>query len=99
MTVEECAISILEQIAPLTLVSPGDGRPQEGYTVVVDKLRALILAESERGAAMLRDGAERCWKVKLLEQSSLLRTYADEILRTSPGKRQDDHGTRHLHSR
>ncbi len=89
MTVDECIDRltdlVLQELKPLTPdYSFHDAvAARDRFTVV---LHALILTESVRAAAILREVADKCKTAKLLDESSLLNTYADEIVATSPGK-------------
>ncbi len=70
----------------LRKLSSDGGITVSGLTSVVRPLlHALILGESVRAAGLLRDVADKCMRAKLVDHSSLLNTYADEILATSPG--------------
>lgn len=82
MTVEECATSILEQVAPLVLVNRTDGERQEGYTATIEMLRTLIYRETQRCIIVVRE-----WRDPTgCRYSQITNRIADEILRTSPGK-------------
>lgn len=59
---------------------------QRGRAEIRTQLHALVRTEIERIAAWLEDEADKFKKSKLLEESSLLRTCAERLLATSPGK-------------
>lgn len=83
MTVEECANKIIDIcLGPLA----ASGNPQDtekGAIAMLAALNALIYAESERCAAALDNEAEECGEIQV---AGLLRSCAEQILRTSPGK-------------
>lgn len=77
MTIEEC----LERLK--TLEVPDN----TCWEHVLADLRALLYGESERAAAFLENEADKFKKAKLLSESNLLKSCAEAILATSPGKR------------
>lgn len=92
MTVDECAIAILQDVAPLTLVHL-DGKPQRGWTNTVSTLRALVDTESERTAALADRVAEQTALSPMpptndprAAAAALFRSYAAHLRSTSPGK-------------
>lgn len=86
MTVDECAVRMLEHFMPgmQSCGSPALEAAKAAAAVNAD-LRALILTESERNAAICDEACE--WAT---EHGSAadgpLADCRDEILRTSPGK-------------